>query len=211
MLRPAMRERALQAVVILALGAPSVARAEEPPDDPRDAFGLGRRDAEPVTCATALALACPWAPDAGSPAAVRTRLTRARLARIPLADADLDGAAGLAPGAGRDDSGVFYGGATGLENRWSLDGAPIDSPRTGALDSRVPLAFVEHVTITTAGLSARDRASTGAVIDAALGEGGATHQAHAQVWLGAAAPARVLPSRPASCGCSRPASATCAS
>lgn len=165
--------------------------AAAPAGDPRDVFGLGRHDRDLATCATARALPCPWAPD-DAPAAVVTRLSRARLDRVPLADADLDGAAGLAIGAGRDDSGVFYGGATGLENRWTLDGAPIDSPRTGALDSRVPLAFVDHVTITTAGMSARDRVATGALVDAALREGGASHQARAQLWLGAAAPARAI-------------------
>ena len=214
-----MRERATVtpatiAVAVAMLAGPLAARADDPrdafrlgggakkpdpdaakPGDPRDAFGLGRKDREPPTCATAKAVPCPFAAD-DAPAAVTTRLTRARLARIPLADSDVDTAAGLAVGAGRDDSGVFYGGATGLENRWTLDGAPIDSPRTGALDSRVPLAFVDHVTITTAGLSARDRASTGAVIDAALLTGGTAHRAHATAWLGVSAPARTLPIAP---------------
>ncbi len=169
-------------------GAPAATKPTA--TDPRDSFGLGHHDTDAATCATARALPCPFPTDA-APAAVITRLTRARLDRVPLADADLDTAAGLATGCGRDDSGVFYGGATGLENRWTLDGAPVDSPRTGALDSRVPLAFVDHLTIATAGLSARDRASTGAVIDAALIRGGTTHRARASLWLGATAPARI--------------------
>jgi hypothetical protein len=207
-----MRDAASVMLLALAVAAPRAAVADEPAPagDPRDVFGLGRKDRERelATCAAPRALPCPWASgDAGedadrgdggddpvrAPAAVVTRLSRARLDRIPLADADVDGAAALAVGGARDDVGAFYGGATGLENRWTLDGAPIDSPRTGALDSRVPLAFVDHVTVTTAGMSARTRAGTGAVIDAALVAGGASHRARAQAWLGGALPGRTPP------------------
>ncbi len=174
------------------LGRGAPAKAPTPAGDARDVFGLGRKDDAPATCATARDLPCPFAAEL-PPAVTRTVLARARIDRLPVADGDLDTVAALAVGGGRDDSGAVYGGATGLENRWTVDGAPIDSPRTGGLDVRVPLAFVEQVTITTGGFSARDPASTGAVIEATLVEGGDRHRARATVWAGGAAAARELP------------------
>lgn len=171
-------------------GASKPPTAGKASGDPRDAFGLGQRADVPVACADARDLPCPFPRGDDAPAATTTVVTRARLDRLPLADADLDVAGGLAVGAARDDAGVFYGGATGLENRWLLDGAAIDGPRTGGLDSRVPLSFVEQVTITTGGLSARTASTTGAVIEATLVRGGAHHRARATAWTGAGLPAR---------------------
>ncbi|MBK7536810.1 MAG: TonB-dependent receptor [Myxococcales bacterium] len=82
---------------------------------------------------------------------------------------------------------MFIGGASSLENRWTLDGAPIDSPRTAGAETRLPLAFLSGLRITTGGFSARDSASSGGVIDAELLRGGSQHQARAQAWLGALA------------------------
>ncbi|MBE7453521.1 MAG: hypothetical protein HS111_33060 [Kofleriaceae bacterium] len=155
-------------------------------DDARDLFGLDAPADAPATCADARDLPGP-VDDARPPAAWRTRLRATYLLRLPLAAADLDAAAGLVVGAGRDDGGLYYAGATSADNRWLVDGAAVDSPRLGNLGLRVPLAFVDEVTVTTGGFSARDRAAVGAVIEARLREGGDDHRATASAWL---APAR---------------------
>ena len=172
-----------------------VAAADEPR---RDLFGLDEPRDAPATCATAESLPCPVdrrpdarADDDAAASAWVTRITRAQLARLPLATGDLDSAAGLAVGAGRDDGGIHYAGATSADNRYLLGGAAIDSPRFGSLDTRVPLAFVDELVITTGGFSARDRAATGAVIDARLREGGDEHVRAAGLWLGVGAPPRL--------------------
>ena len=171
---------------------PGVAAADDA--RPRDLFGFDEPRDAPATCADAESLPCPIDPQRRhdtAPAAWVTRLARAQLARLPLTTADLDSAAGLAVGAGRDDGGVYYGGATSVDNRYLVDGVAIDSPRLGNLGVRVPLAFLDEVVITTAGFSVRDRAATGAVIDARLREGGDDHVAGAGVWLGVGAPPRL--------------------
>ncbi len=169
--------------------------ATRPPPPNRHLFELGAAPARPATCEEARSLPCPSGPEAAeaAPAAVTTRRSAARLARLPLGDADLDDAAGLVVGAGRDDLGPFFAGATGAEHRWLLDGAPIESARSGALATRVPLAFLDAVTVTTGGFSARDAATTGAVIDATLREGGERTRAVGAVWLGAGLTPRPLP------------------
>ncbi len=161
----------------------------------RELFGFDEPKDVPATCETAESLPCPVdlrpVRERMAPAAWTTRLTRQALERLPLATADLDGAAGLAVGAGRDDAGVHYAGATSVDNRVLVDGAAVESPRTGALDTRVPLLFVDELVITSGGFSVRDRAATGAVIDARLREGGDAHLAEGGLWLGVGAPARL--------------------
>lgn len=177
-------------VVLLAIFVGDVDADDGADDGARDLFGLDEPAETAPTCADARSLPCPGA-DERAPATWLTRITAERLARLPLAAADLDSVAGLAVGAGRDDPGVHYAGATSVDNRWLLDGAAIDSPRLGTLSVRVPLAFIEEVVIATGGFSVRDRAATGAVIDARLREGGDQHDARASVWMGAGAPPRL--------------------
>ena len=190
MVRP-FRRAASVGLVLAALGG--TAAAQDAPGDPRDLFGLGEVHDAPATCAEATALPCPFDArdgDRGGPAALTTTLAAARLERLPLVDAGLDVVAQLVVGAGRDDTGAFFGGATGVENRWLLDGAPIDSPRTGALSTRVPLYFLDRVIVTTGGFSARDPAATGAVVDARLREGGDHTRIAGHAWIGAGATPR---------------------
>ncbi len=166
------------------------ATADDAAPPATDLFGLDEPAVMAATCADARSLPCP-VDDQRAPAAWMTRLSAERLARLPLATADLDSGAGLAVGAGRDDAGVHYAGATSVDNRWLLDGAAVDSPRLGTLGVRVPLAFLDELVITTGGFSVRDRAATGAVIDARLREGGDAHVRRGGVWLGVGAPPRL--------------------
>ncbi|HEY0476263.1 MAG TPA: TonB-dependent receptor [Kofleriaceae bacterium] len=156
-------------------------------DDPRDTFGLSRLPPAPaVSCSDGLALDCAVATDPldeATPYALSTWLPGSYLRRLPVGDATHDAVAGYALGAGRDEAGVVIGGATGLENRWTIDGAPADSIRTGAADTRVPLSFLDGLSISAGGFSARDRASTGGTIDARLRRGTAHHEVSADAWI----------------------------
>lgn len=177
-------------------------------DDPHDLFGVGKGGkagkggkpaappladcdrAEPHTfgCVTS---AEPL--DDASPYGLVTWLPGVYLRRLPVANASHADVAGYGLGAGPVDVGPTFGGATGLENRWTIEGAPADSMRSGGVDTRVPLTFLEGITVTAGGFTARDRTSTGGTIDAQLVRGGRTHTLDATVWMGLTAASRRRP------------------
>ena len=187
--------------------SPAPPRAE----DPRDVFGLPRAASAP-SCGDDPAFApgtagngdpdgfaggaegraprgidCAIATDplaAATPYALSTWLPRDYLRRLPVVDATQDLVASYALGAFRDEAGVVIGGATGLENRWTIDGAPADSLRTGAADTLVPIQFLDGLWISAGGFSARDRVSTGGMIDARLRRGTAHHEVELDAWTG---------------------------
>jgi len=183
-------------VAAILIGLASVARA----DDPRDVFGLKPKHTEaPLDCSDGRDFGCAQATDPFSdvtPYALRTWLPASYLLSLPTADSTQLDVASYALGASRDDAGVSFRGATGLENRWTIDGAPADGTRTGAADTRVPLVFLEGLMVEAGGFSARDRASTGGTIDAHLLRGTKTHQLDARLWLGWTADPRRRPPIP---------------
>jgi len=157
-------------------------------DDPRDLFGLGQKPAgpPPPSCDDGRELGCATALDpfdAVSPYALRTWLPGRYLTRLPVADVRHDTVASFALGASRDDTGPTFGGATGLENTWTIEGAPVESLRTGNVESRVPLAFLDTLLVTAGGFAARDRTSTGGVIEARLLRGGDRHEHAEDAWV----------------------------
>lgn len=159
---------------------------QAPVSDPRDTFGLHRQaPAAAPSCGDGRALDCAIATDPlddATPYALATWLPAEYLRRLPVADATHDAVAGYALGAGGDETGVAIGGATGLENRWTIHGAPADNLRTGEADTRVPLAFLSGLRVATGGFSARDRTSTGGTIDAELVGGTAHHELRGDAW-----------------------------
>jgi hypothetical protein len=134
----------------------------------------------------------PLAP--ATPYALSTWLPRDYLRRLPVADATQDLVASYALGAFRDEAGVVIGGATGLENRWTIDGAPADSLRTGAADTLVPIQFLDGLWVSAGGFSARDRVSTGGMIDARLRRGTEHHEIEVDAWTGLSRSPSVGPS-----------------
>lgn len=176
--------RALLGLVLLAAAAHA--------ENPRDLFGLGKDKpaAEPARCDDAKTLGCAFAEDdldPVSPYAVRTWLPASYLLKLPVADARVDAVAHYATGASRDEAGPAFGGATGLENRWTIEGAPTESARTGGFETRVPLTFTQGILVTAGGFAARDRASTGGTIDIELRRGTKTHEVEAYAWGGVSA------------------------
>jgi hypothetical protein len=182
--------RGVRRIGLIVLCASGVAHA----DDPRDVFGIGHRQTEaPLDCSNGRAFGCVSATDPlsdASPLALSTWLSAEYLLSLPVGDATQDQVAHYAMGAGRDETGPTFGGATGLENRWTVDGAPIDSIRTGAAETSIPLAFLDGMLVTAGGFTARDRASTGGTIDAQLRTGTPAHELDTRVWTTWNAPAR---------------------
>lgn len=181
--------------------APSPPRA--PSSDLRDQFGLAppAPQAAPSDCGDGRAFGCATATDPlddATPYALSTWLPVRTLLRLPVGDATHDAVASYALGASRDGAGAAFGGATGLDNRWTIDGAPADNVRTGAADTRVPLAFLDGIWVTAGGFSARDRASVGGAIDARLVRGTAKHELAADAWLSIARAASARPLAPGS-------------
>jgi hypothetical protein len=185
---------AIAGLVVLAVSG--VAHADE------DLFGLKKQQpgaASRIRCDDAHGFGCAYASDPFdevSPYALRTWLPASYLLRLPIADARHDQIAQYAVGATRDDAGVSFGGATGLEDRWTIDGAPADNPRTGNFETRVPVTFLDGILVTAGGFAARDRTSTGGTIDAQLRTGTPTHEVEAYVWAGVTAPGRARPIQP---------------
>jgi hypothetical protein len=168
------------ALAILTAGS-GVASAE----DPSDVFGFRPPPIEQVDCTDPRTFGCPSSTDpfdAMSPFALRTWLPTSYTLRLPVGDARHDDIVGFATGTSRDDVGVTFGGATGLENTWTVEGAPIESLRTGNVETRIPLGFTTGVMVTAGGFAARDRAALGGSIDVELVRGGAKHEARAFVW-----------------------------
>ena len=118
-------------------------------DSPRDLFGIGKdKKVEKASCDDGKTLGCSNALDdfdPVSPYAVRTWLPSSYLLKLPVADARADSVVQLATGASRDEAGPAFGGATGLENRWTIDGAPADNARTGGtIDVQLLRGTPEH-------------------------------------------------------------------
>lgn len=174
----------MRRVAAILIGFASVAHA----DDAHDVFGLKPKTAEtPLDCSDGKDFGCAQATDRlseATPYALRTWLPASYLLSLPTADSTQVDVASYALGASRDDAGVSFRGATGLENRWTIDGAPADGLRTGAADTRVPLVFLEGILVEAGGFSARDRTSMGGTIDARLLRGTKDHEVDARVWLG---------------------------
>jgi hypothetical protein len=174
-------------------------------DDPRDAFGFKKRPPppgqEPLDCSDGTAFGCTEASDPldenASPFTLSSWLSARYLLSLPVADATHDAVAHYALGASRDDAGVSFAGATGLENRWTIEGAPADGLRTGAADTRLPLLFLDGMFVKAGGFTARDRASTGGTIDARLRAGTKTHEVEVRAWAGYTTDARQRPILPA--------------
>src|SRR5687768_11765459 len=102
------------AAVVVALGALGVASPAFA-DDPHDLFGL--KPKKPVEEQK------PVDPlDGASPFGLVTHLTASYLQRLPVGDTTVDSVAHWALGASRDETGPVFGGATGLENRWTIEG-----------------------------------------------------------------------------------------
>jgi hypothetical protein len=180
---------------------PTQDATQDPGPDPRDVFGLGKKhtDEVPLDCSDGLAFGCALPTDPladGVPYALRTWLPTSYLLQLPVADATHDSVAHYALGAGRDEAGPFFGGANGLENRWTIDGAPADNARLGGVDTRVPLVFLDGIFVTAGGFAARDRTSTGGTIDARLRRGTAHHELEIRAYASWTAPGRHRPILP---------------
>ncbi len=166
------------------------AAGKPPPDKPdsRDVFGFTKQPTEPPpSCDDARTFGCASATDPFdniSPYALRTWLAAGYLLRLPVADARHDNVAHFAMGASRDEAGVYFGGASGLENRWTIEGAPADNVKTGNVDTRVPLTFMQGMLVNAGGFAARDRTSLGGTIDVELRRGGAAHEVEVHAWAG---------------------------
>ena len=177
----------------LVIAALALASSTAHADDPRDIFGLPKKPSKSTDtpdCADAATFGCSQSNDpfaSTSPYALSTWLSADYLDRLPVADSSVDQVAHWATGASRDEAGVAIGGATGLENRWTVEGAPVDNLRSGVSELRVPLAFVSGIRVTAGGFAASDRTGLGGTIDATLVRGGDKHELESRAYFGLSA------------------------
>jgi hypothetical protein len=181
-------------VLIASLLSSGIASA----DDPRaDVFGMKPKAKEPEeSCEDGRTFGCSTATDRFdpvSPALLRTWLSSEYLLALPVADARQFDVAHFATGASRDEAGPYFAGATGLENTWTIEGAPVENLRTGNLETRVPLTFMTGMLVSAGGFAARDRVGLGGSIDVELVRGGDKHEVEAYAWAGLSEDARERP------------------
>ncbi|HEU0033273.1 MAG TPA: hypothetical protein VFQ53_21720 [Kofleriaceae bacterium] len=165
-------------------------------DDARDVFGLSPKVAKRASCEDGRTLGCTAATDPFdpvSPFATKTWLPASYLLRLPVSDARHDQVVPFATGATRDDAGPAFAGATGLENAWTVEGAPIENLRTGAVETRIPLTFMTGMLVEAGGFAARDRVGLGGAIDVELVRGGDHHEVEAHAWAGITGDGRERP------------------
>lgn len=175
---------------------------KKPVEDPHDAFGFKKKPVETtLDCSDGTTFGCTGATDPldehASPYSLSSWLAGSYLRALPTANVTHDQVASYAIGATRDEAGVVIGGANGLENRWLIEGAPADGLRTGAADTRVPLSFLNGLRVTVGGFTARDRVSTGGMIDADLLHPTKTHEIDARIFASWTAEPRRRPIAPA--------------
>lgn len=189
---------------------PTAAAAVTEADARRDLFGLSRaevvaRCGEPSSDDEAdraggpAPMPCAMGQDPlalESPLGLTTRLGRAALLRLPGADLAHDEPVELTLGVRADPGGAVFAGASSLESRWTIEGAPAGSLRTGAAETRLPLQFLRALRVTSGGFAARDRASSGGVIDAELRRGGRRHVVEVAAWSGLQTERRRRPTLP---------------
>jgi hypothetical protein len=182
----------LRCAALVSLTWGGVAYAE----DPREVFGFTQKPAVREECTDWKTFGCPTGSDDfdhTSPHALRTWLPSSYLLSLPVADSRHDDVAHFATGATRDEAGPAFLGATGLENVWTVEGIPIENPRNGNVETRIPLAFTRGLLVVAGGFAARDRAALGGSIDVELRRGGDSHEVDAYVWSGYTTDARARP------------------
>lgn len=178
------------AIALISISSPAAAQ------DPQDVFGFKPKTVEQVDCTDVHTFGCASSTDpfdAMSPYALRTWIPSTYALRLPVGDARHDDIVGFAAGVARDDVGPTFGGATGLENTWTVEGAPTENLRNGNVETRVPLPFTTGVMVTAGGFAARDRAGLGGNVDVELKRGGAKHEVEAYAWAGLSGSARERP------------------
>ena len=183
-------------LIALVVTTSATASAEEPVENPRDIFGMTRKTDDKATCEDGRTFGCSTALDPFdpvSPGLLRTWLPAEYLLALPVSDARQFDVAHFATGASRDEAGPFFAGATGLENVWTIEGAPVENLRNGNLETRVPLTFMRGMMVGAGGFSARDRVGLGGAIDVELLRGGDKHEVAAYAWSGFTEAARERP------------------
>jgi hypothetical protein len=70
------------------------------------------------------------------------------------------------------DEGVNFSGATGLENKYFIDGIEVTNPSTGYTGANLPFNFVKEFEIRTGGYEAEYRSSLGGIVNVITYSGG---------------------------------------
>ncbi|MSP59793.1 MAG: hypothetical protein EXR72_05520 [Myxococcales bacterium] len=87
----------------------------------------------------------------------------------------------LAPGSSRDAVGFSFGGATGPENSFLIDGLNTTNPTTGLAGSRLSIEFIGETEIITGGYNAEYGRATGAIVNVITKSG--SNEFHGGAWL----------------------------
>ncbi|MDB4967352.1 MAG: TonB-dependent receptor plug [Myxococcales bacterium] len=112
---------------------------------------------------------------------VQTQVTSELVRNTPVRGRTYDSVLTLAPGAATDATGFQFGGATGLENNFLIDGVNTTSPALGSIGTQLTLEFVGETEIITGGYNAEYGRATGGVVNVITKSGSNTF--HGDVWF----------------------------
>jgi hypothetical protein len=112
---------------------------------------------------------------------VQTQVTSELVRNTPVRGRSYDAVLTLAPGASTDATGFQFGGATGLENNFMIDGVNTTSPATGGLGTTLTLEFIGETEIITGGYNAEYGRATGGVVNVITKSG--SNNFHGDLWF----------------------------
>src|SRR5439155_4127187 len=112
---------------------------------------------------------------------VQTQVTSELVRNTPVRGRTYDSVLTLAPGAATDATGFQFGGATGLENNFLIDGVNTTSPSFGSIGTQLTLEFVGETEIITGGYNAEYGRATGGVVNVITKSG--SNNFHGDVWF----------------------------
>lgn len=122
----------------------------------------------------------PPAVDIGSTQVI-TQVTSELLRGTPVRGRTYDSVATFAPGATTDAVGISFGGATGPENSYLLDGFNTTDGGYGLMGTPLTLEFLEETNIITAGYRAEYGRATGGVVSLVTKSG--SNEVKGSIWF----------------------------
>lgn len=116
---------------------------------------------------------------------------------VPIRGRTYESLLTMAPGAAEDAVGTSFGGATGAENIYLVDGLNTTDNAYGLIGTRLSLEFLEETNIITAGYRAEYGRATGAIVSLVTKSGG--NELKGSVWFNSQ-PLQLTPARNARLG-----------
>ncbi len=113
--------------------------------------------------------AAPVRPDS----AVSTQISMEEARQIPVGDTsrDFTSVVEMSPTASRDSSGISLAGTSGVESKYTVEGANVNNPSFGSVGATIVQEFIDTVEVTESGYDAEFGGASGGQVSARLQSG----------------------------------------